>query len=347
MKTSVTPCSASACREGETEERRQHRPRDDAIRDREAREFAHALARGAHALYEMAVGSFGAQAARAVEPERERAERDVAICREERNLAACVRRRMDIAGIDVVAAPTVAFPNQFMRRLEFRRRFGGRDADVGKSHRGQCACRAPGDGLPVRMCGNSAARHSTVATTTARTRSEASGEPQEIPPATCGHHREMQSKESFALAARSFTHGGARAGNAGPRSGRLGAWQWRSAWEADPRCTRLAKHRNCRSTALTAMQRLPSMQTVRCCGQIRRDQKRNIRDCRVPVQAGSSVSVDNLGSRRANAPPLSGIAQYHSTHSVAYANESPSIRIRRKAHTRRLPFDYNFCRLQK
>jgi len=131
-----------------------------------------------------------------------------------------------------------------------------------------------------------------------------------------------------------------------PRStvGRLGAWQWRSAWEADPRCTQLAKHRNCWCTALTAMRWLPSMRPL---GQIRRDQKRNVRDCRVPVQAGSSVSVDNLGSRRANAPPLSGIAQYHSTQFLACANESPSIRIRRKAHTRRLPFDYNFCRLQK
>src|SRR6185369_11367719 len=62
-------------REGEIEERCQHRPRGDAIRDRKAREFAHALARDAGALYEMAVVSFGAQAAWTVEPERERAER--------------------------------------------------------------------------------------------------------------------------------------------------------------------------------------------------------------------------------------------------------------------------------
>ena len=66
----------------------------------------------------------------------------------------------------VVAAPTIAFANEAVRRLDLLGRFGGRDTHVGESHRGQCACRAPGDGLRVRTCGDSAARHSTVATTT-------------------------------------------------------------------------------------------------------------------------------------------------------------------------------------
>ena len=256
----------------------------------------------------MAVGSFGAQAARAVESQRERAERDVAsICREERDLAARVRlAASDIAGVDVVAAPTVAFSNQFMRCLEFRRRFGGRDVDVGESHRGQRACRAPGDGLRVRMRGDSAARYSTVATTTDANTLGSFGRPQEIPPATCGHQGEMKSEESFALAARSFTW--RRKGPATPVHGRPtlgmamakrmgGGPAMHTVSEAQEL---LVDCFDCDATAAAQRDRP---------GQIRRDQKRNVRDYRVPVSSrliriGSTISdLDEQARRHCQALP--------------------------------------------
>jgi hypothetical protein len=173
--------------------------------------------------------------------------------------------------------------NQCMRRLEFRRRLGGCDADVRKSHRGQRAWCAPGDGLRFRVGGNSAGLHSTVATT-------AGGE-------HAGKLREGRRQSRRQRAGHRM--GGGRRNHAFLPQG---ASHMAAQGPAKPVHIRATRD----PAVMKRMGDLLVMHTISEAQELSRARPIFIR-----------IGCDNLGFRRANAPSLSGIAQYHSTHSVA------------------------------